>query len=445
MGSMRVTNDQAQVQELDGPGGAIPDYVFPHRLGPYARLQRWRSHIRQPTGRRYVPGSGTPPRQRGGRGLRTGGRRQGGSIQSPDSPGETRGRWVPTGWRVIGYRTWGPLREALRQVDFISEQLWDQFTGRRGGRPDTFFEQYLSRLSRSKLEYMMLDRTARYIHVPVWEELDYDEARTEAARPPTTVHHTMFYVVEIVSETSPRIGGYLREGTYRSNADFPITVWANGWQDPADWDGVDKVADHIWREQYEYEVTHDPELGLTYAVDRVTGEPKWHTVWMTRFYIFGGIDTGEREEIRNPSNYEGNDPLPAPTLIDVRDGDVDSTDPYDQENPFRRNYFTVMAMVRKPGQSETWTRRFGNASPSGSVHAMAQAQIYNASSWDFWTQDWRAQLTPMTDWEDWVARLEDGQADAAAVHEVLDADEIDRALQYLRALGPDLFDRYRWQ
>jgi hypothetical protein len=76
---------------------------------------------------------------------------------------------------------------------------------------------------------------------------------------------------------------------------------------------------------------------------------------------------------------------------------------------------------------------------------MAQAQIYNASSWDFWTQDWRAQLTPMTDWEDWVARLEDGQADAAAVHEVLDADEIDRALRYLRALGPDLFDRYRWQ
>jgi hypothetical protein len=331
----------------------------------------------------------------------------------------------------------------MRRIDFMDSGLWRQAVDTPNVGQDTFFSRYLRELSRAKLRYVLGDERPRRMHVPRWEHMEYPQAKAYAQTDGNSVHQTMFYVVEVVSTSDPGAGDYT-PGTYRSNETFPITIWANGWVDPENWN-IPKVANHIWQQRYSYRVTYDEQLGLAPRFDTETGEPIWYDLWMTRYYIFVGIDTGESEEISNPANFEGGDPLPAPTLLDPRDGDLDADNPYDLEIPFRRNYFTLMAMARRPGQEETWTRRFGNASPSGSVYAMAQAQVFNASSWGLWTQDWQAKLTPMTRWRDWVDRMEAGRGDLWRVGDAVDPDELDRALRYLRALGPELFDAYRSQ
>ncbi len=439
-GKMTVTSTEMAIANDPGSGGAIPDAQYPHRLGPYARLQRWRDYLRRATGWEYVPGSGTPPRQSGGQGFLTGGRRTGSSVQTPSFGGQ-RGRWRATGWEVYGYRPRGPYIQAMRHINFMDRGTWERLVDETRVGQDTYFGSYLWQLSRAKLEHVLGDENPRYIHVPQWERMDYPQARAHAENNP--VHQTLFYVVEVVSRDKP-LGNFGPEGSYRTNANFPVSIWANGWEDPEQWN-VAKVANHIWMQQYSYRVTYDSELGLEPRYDPLTDEPIWYELWMTRFYVFGGIDTGRQEEISNPANYEEGDPLPAPTLIDPRDGDLDPDDPHNLDNPFRRNYFTVLAMVRRPGQQETWTRRFGNASPSGSVHALAQAQVFNASSWDFWTQDWQAKLTPLTGWQDWVEKMEAGRDDLDAMAGQFDAEELDRALRYLRALGPDLVQHYRSQ
>jgi hypothetical protein len=443
VGREDVTSSSMELAVDAGSGGAIPDASFPYRLGPYARLVRWRHFLREATGWEYIPPTGNPPQQSGGQGLKTGGRRTGHSVQRPASGGGRRGHWRATGWRVYGYRTRGPYQEAMRRIDFMDHDLWTQAVDTPHVGQDTFFSRYLRQQSQAKLRYLVGDNRVRSMHEPRWDHLEYPQAKAYAQAEGNRVHQTMFYVVEVVSTSDPGAGDFA-PGTYRSNEKFPITIWANGWVDPDKWN-IPKVANHIWQQRYGYRVTYDDELGLAPRYDAQTGEPIWYDLWMTRYYIFVGIDTGTSREISNPANFEGGDPLPAPTLIDPRDGDLDATDPHNVDVPFRRNYFTFMAMVRRPGQQETWTRRFGNAGVSGSVHAMAQAQVFNASSWGFWTQDWHAKLSPMTGWRDWVDRMEAGRADLWRVGDAAEAGELDQALRYLRALGPDLFDAYRRQ
>ena len=40
--------------------------------------------------------------------------------------------------------------------------------------------------------------------------------------------------------------------------------------------------------------------------------------------------------------------------------------------------------------------------------AVAQVQVYNPTSWDLWTQNWRVQLVPVTAMDDWADRLDAG-------------------------------------
>jgi hypothetical protein len=48
------------------------------------------------------------------------------------------------------------------------------------------------------------------------------------------------------------------------------------------------------------------------------------------------------------------------------------------------------------------------------MFTMAQVKVFNDASWDLWTQNWHAQLTPVTQWHDWYSQLQAGQADVGS-------------------------------
>ena len=73
---------------------------------------------------------------------------------------------------------------------------------------------------------------------------------------------------------------------------------------------------------------------------------------------------------------------------------------------------------------------------------MAEAIVFNNSSWDLWTQDWRAQLVPVSDWDGWRTTMSSqlSDMDESAVQE--NPDDIQKTLEYLMSLDPQFMDLY---
>jgi len=431
-GRLAVRSDRTSYRASGGRGGAIPDYAYPHRIGPWARLFRWRDELRRTTGREWVPG-GTPTKVRGGRGnVNVGGRRVGGSART--SPGGG-GHWRRTGWEVIGYTAYGPYEWALRRIN------WNVNRTERNPGPlrDTYFYDYLRRISRIKLDYMFKSRTPKTVHYPQWIG-DYPRARNLAAEPTTRITRTMFYLVEIASAEPEDSPSYLSPGTYRTNGSRPTAIWVDGWADPADWH-IEQKAQWVWKDKYTYETTRDPQLGLNLQRDPVTGREVWHTVYMTAWYVFGGIDVGGDVDVSNPANWDQYDEPPAPMLLDTSVGDYDPFE-LDGDRGVRREYFTYLGVVRKRSGAPIWPQKFSNVNPTGSMITLAQAQVFNNTSWDLWTQDWRVQLVPITQWDQWVSRLHDGVVATGPPGGSVQQSEVDNAYEYMSRLNEEMAELY---
>ena len=427
----------------DGPGGVIPDAEFPHRLGPWARLHRWRTYIRRPTSWEYVEGDPGYGRTRGGGGVSISGRRNGGSARSQG--GGSSGGWHATGWETYGYIPYGPYNWALRQIGDWAFGYWIRSENRRTGHlADTRFNQYVSALSNIKLGYMFQSRTPRSYHIPDWDYLEYPQAKLASQRPEVRVHNTMFYLIEIASRIQPGSPGYLSPGSYRANSDYAIAIWAGGWVDPAQW-GVPQVGNYVWRDRYTYEVTADSGLGIEMKFDGETGQPIWQTVYMTSYYVFGGIDVGSPEEIRNPANWQDDDRLPAPMLLDTETaaGDAQPWTHLDRDTGMRRDHFTYLGAVRKANPAKVWDQRFGNPNPAGPIVTLAQAAVFNNKSWDLWTQDWQAKLVPLTQWDDWIIRVDESRIDLPELDMMVRDEDVLRVLEVMRNLGDGLAGTYR--
>ncbi|MFP4054824.1 MAG: Tad domain-containing protein [Phycisphaerae bacterium] len=438
-GRQKVTASEATMDESGGNGGAIPDLEYPHRLGPYARLMRWRDLLRKATAWKWVPGQAGVGKTRGGSSgkVKVGGRKVGGSAKG-SSGGGTSGRWAPTDWEVYGYHPYGPFSWAMRRIDWYANDHWhwegSTRVTREGELPDTFFYRYTRDLARLKLDYMFdYNPQIRTYHYPEWIT-PYPEARTFATENESKVYQTMFYLVEIASKNPPSSGNWLKPGTYRTNGERPIAVWTRGWQDPGEW-SVPKVGNHIWRDEYYYETIEDQEIGIRLKLEPATNEPVWQKVYMTSFWIFGGIDVGEDVDVRNPCNYHSDENLPYPLLLDTTEGDYD---PHrlDPDSGIRRELFSYLGITRDTDQPVLWKGKFQGVNPADGMYAVAQAEVFNKSSWDLWTQDWQVRLKPVAKWEDWMERLDRGVMDAPP--EVLDVEDVERALEYLDAFDQDV-------
>ena len=427
-GQENVYSDRAEFLD-GGNGGAIPDGAHPHRLGPWARLMRWRYSIAFGDGHGvHIP---SDTQVRGGGGVQIIGRRVGSTART-----QANDTWIGGRSTVIGYRTYGPLHQALRMIT-------NWAGGDNGALSDTFFADYMQRLSRIKLEYMFGSKELQRIHRPSWQ-VDYPQAKATAQQPNVRVTQTMFYLIEIASSVPESDGDYLSPGTFRANLPppddrrhRPIAIWVDGWSDPATW-GIPSVGNYIWKDQYTYETTNDPEIGIRPRDLNGDSSPDFQTVYMASYYVFGGIDIGGEVIVDNPCNWEDGETLPAPVLMEASSGHYEDGD----QTRFRCESFKFLGVARGNSHSPVWPSQFGNPSPNGKMLAIAQAQVFNTTSWDLWTQDWRAQLMPVTNLPDWTAQMAAGAPDAAATDGAVQQSDVEAVAQFLETLDEQMAEKY---
>ena len=458
-GYCKVFSEYAGMRPTGGNGGAIPDMAYPHRLGPWARLHRWRHYDSQfiETGREWVPG--TPGRGESG-GVDSamsniGGRTVGRRATSPNDRGRPGG-WNRQGYsEVNAYRTYGPYWWAKDHIHW-----WARGTNEDPGKlRDTLYYTYLRIISDIKVDYMFpaggigeITRTQE-IHYPNWI-VDYPVCVQIGSNPDNQVTSTMFYVVEIASKYPDGSPGFMTPGTFRTNGEYPIAQWVQGWYDPA-WlvDAndpnchVQQVSNYVWKEESTYWTEGDPELGI--RQERIPpGDPDGaavrHTVYYYQWLFFGGIDIGGTVEVSNPANWDQFERLPVPILIDTSTGDYGGDDP---DEGWRRERFMYLGVARKRTEAPVWPQKFSHVNPLEGMLTIAQAKVFNNKSWDLWTQDWRVQLAPVTKLgpesnpESWVARLVEDITSSAQVDSV-ETEEVETAHQYLSSLDPEMARLY---
>jgi hypothetical protein len=457
-GVLRVDGNGATLEADGADGGAIPDCAYPHRLGPWARLLRWRHQLYGgfiQTGQTWMPPT-EGGRTRGGSGnVNVGGRSVGGGARAGVGGGSA-GHWQTTGYREpVGYTTYGYYHWAY---DHIGGWAIGGGGQAPGSLADTFYCDYVRRLANIKLNYMypsdanggrgsaaaLVD-----IHYPQWQFLDYNQARAAvAANPNMQVTSTMFYKVEISSSIPEGGAGWLTPGTYLANGDSPKAIWVTRgdkkMEDPNGW-RIQKIADYIWKDQYQYETTYDPRLGIQKTYDPVTGEEQWHPVYAVEFWIFGGIDTGGPVQVSNPANYDPTDRLPLPLMLDTATGEYDGEDP-DSGN--RREHFAYLGVARRQMEAPVWSNRFHGANAVGGTVTVAQAKVFNSTSWDLWTQDWQVQLMPVTrpspsgDATAWAGVLQRGASDPNWSPSAGMSVEVERIIQYINAIDPAMAAKF---
>lgn len=440
VGKEFVTSTSAEFGQSDGPGGAIVDGVWPHRLGPWARQFRWRRDVRKELGWEYVPPTAGWDMQKGGGKVQLGGRKVGVGAATPTSG---RGGYLrPILSQIVGYTTYGPYDWMLDQIDWwandhsgiTSDTAWTQ----EGALPDSQFHSYMRDLGQIKLRYMFpakVNPPLVSIHKPNWI-VDLSTARSLAASG-TPVAQTMFYQIEIASkfsETDPR---FLTTGTFRSNARRALVVQAPGWQDPESW-GVTHVVDHIWKDAYTYLTTQDEEIAILPRTD-ADGQPIHQTAYMISYYVFGGADIGGDVQVGNPCNWSSVNDLPAPMLLDTAAGDYDPQDP-SADAPGRQDRYSFLGVAQAATGAKFWETRF--QTPGGAMMAVAQAKLFNNLSWDLWTQDWQVQLTPVSSWDLWRQRLSQGLNDEPAVREFVNLEDLQSALRHMEGLNPQAVEQY---
>lgn len=448
-GRETIRNEYGAMTPSGGNGGAIPDFTYPYRLGPWARLHKWRDYESEfiQTGTTWVPpvAGDIIGQVRGGKARPGGSGRTVGRSAMQQSRGSNghAGYSRATGYRELtGYSTYGPYEWARRRIHDWSRGYNNLNPGKLR---DTFYYEYMERISRMKLNYMFpagagADTITTEIHFPNWI-VPYPTCKAIGDNSDNDVTSTMFYVVEIASKYPEGDGMFMSPGTFRTNGEYPIAIWYNGWQDPGNW-GLPQVSNYVWKDQFSYETTEDTQLGIVRQVippGDPDGEVVWHPVYLYAWYIFGGIDTGGMHEVSNPANWESGDVLPAPILLDTSTGDYGGDDP---DVGWRRQRFSYLGVARKEMHAPFWSGRFRNLSSIDGTMTVAQAKVFNHRSWDLWTQDWQVQLAPVTkllpagDPEAWMSMMENGVPNAGEMN--VDALEVEMAIKYLSSLDPEM-------
>jgi len=419
--------------------GLIPDRAYPQRLGVYDRLFKWRHYQYRNVYEKshVVPGSPGHGPIRGGKGnVGATGRTRGRSARGHTSNPDPHWAYRVVGRMLMGYTVYGPYEWMLGHITGWSHGgWWEEKNWYAGQLADTYFHEYQKNVSGIKLGYMWGSQALRRIHYPQWIP-DFPQAKALAEAGDIRISRTMFYVVEIRSKHPKGGAGWLTPGTYVTNGELPIAMWVQGWEDPTKWEegtddkpGVPRLSDWVWEDQYTYETTEDWDIGIRKQLD-AEGDPKWQTVYMVAQWVFGGIDVGGEVEVTNPANYDDRSVLPAPVLMDTAQGDYDMSQPHHDQG-VRRGLFTYLGVASHSDRAAVWPKKFASGNPFGGVCAVAQAEIFNTTSWDLWTQDWKAKLVPVTRWGDWMDRLDAGAGDAPTTGGAFIQDNIRMIHEYL--------------
>ena len=419
-GNLNVGESKAdKYSATNGLGGVIPDWSYPYRLGPWAKLHRWRRPRYKTIGGETISVRRPGPRVRGVSGGPSGG--VGSSAVTRDA-----------GWKIIstsrsrciGYRPYGYYWWDLRKI----------YGWAKVSVPDTSFASHVYNIAKFKLDYMFGNRPVELqsTHYPEFI-IDYPNIRGKSV----TVYQTYFFLVEVVSSLPPSDPNWLGSTVSRHNADDPFTIKLSGWRDPATWTGFSQVSDYIWRGDFQYEVTYDTRIGLLPQSD-ANCDPVWHKVYHTQFYIFAGADIGKTTPVSNPCSYDSLDDLPGPFLLDTKPEDYTTN----RDEGMRRSLFTYLGVAARSRASRVWPQRFAPGNPGNTITTVAQVEVFNNKSWDLWTQDWQVKLVPVNNWAGWVDKLDDGIDDIDRTGGGLDSVELQTIHDYLNSLDAEFAETF---
>ena len=426
-------------------GGAIPDFTHPQRLGPFARLYRWRSPIN-----------------------------------------EYQYSWDTWSWDIStrhGYMSYGPFEGALRTV---LRQFGEP--GRRGGTLDTTrFAFHLRSLSLVKLAYIFGLSSPKNVQYPAEWIIDYQAAQTfaddHAFETPQAVMTTRYYRVNVKStaEWDDRTNWMRTWDPNIATSTFtPMRYWSRQLKTPAEdvydpnlvylwiedrpgfrdvtaqapWE---KLADYVWVRKSAFQSYLDHELRLQPRFERDPNgklllddaglpTPIPYTIYSVEWRVFGGIEPRNEVPLSSPCDGADRDEMPAPILLDTSDErgrairlpDADGV----EQDAYRVEPIMFLGVARKTARAAAWPQKFRSPNPLGSVVTIAQAKLFNASSWDLWTQDWQAQLTPIADWDLWLARLEQGVLDAGETQGIVSDEQVEDIYEYLEKFDSDAFQSF---
>jgi hypothetical protein len=445
------------------PGGGIVDWEYPHRLGPWARLHRWRHIIWHTTGGSSRSGGGSDP------------------LSPP-----TR---VPTGnsqRETIGYHTYGPYRWAL-------DRLYSRMGvpgGHVGPVSATRFVYFHHWISNIKLAYAFgLQRPQRVKYPTEWIT-DYEEAREFAANPENRqkLIRTRYYRVTVKSRLRWDDADWLKPPEAR-NQDPPTSKTFHSYDgiepfdsppssrwiiEPRQWWDVERwlsgqrngtwtrVNNYVWRWTRQVEVAFDPDIGYPFPPvdedDDPTNDDEVRIKYLVTWWVFGGLQVGEESpNVARLSWPEGDDI--APLLMDTTVGDydptigpasdlsqalsyADSARSFAHDRGVRRSHFSYLGVAHREHASRIWRQQFQTPNPVKGPVGLAQAEVFNNKSWDLWTQDWQSQLVPVTGWDDWGGRMRDGRAEIDKAGGSLDAEKVEAMLDFLESLSPELFSAF---
>ena len=492
---LRVDLEAASMSVRSGHGGAIPYAKWPYRLGPWARLlhypdryyasnDRFQEWFRQqdPDYYQYRGRKKRGWRRPWGITLAVGPRRtrtvtqtitvkaragrEGRRIVGPSAGGGRAGRaasrgygpvaprkgrtytvtrthsWQPTRFFVRGYTTFGPYEWAK---SWISSYAFDRLA-------DSRFREYYETITQPKLNYIFgpLNPKLQTIHYPHWV-MDINEARKDKDANGNLIRkvRTRYYYLEVIA--SSREGSANWDASIISdNLSDPVTKDYGGWVAP------EAIKARAFKGTGALEVKGPVQVGAL-PMWRYTAEGKEQiinpdgtlkderTVYFSWYFIFGGVDTGGEAEISNPANWDRFDEPPAPMVMDFTEQDTSAgPDPaYYDDDPdtgVRREHFAYLAIVRTGTKSAVWNQKFKLSNPTKSIYTVAQAKVFNNSSWDLWTQDWQVQLTRVQDWGDWTVRLGLGLADVPLTEGMVRGDDVAVAHRFMAAWAPAMAD-----
>lgn len=420
-GRPSYTKKLADWQDSRWVGGAIPDWSDPHRVGPWGKLFRWWRRLQEwiPTG---LVGSGNVP---------MGGRVSGDNAMSA-------GYWKDVVPPV--HHTYGPYSWALRLMGGYKEL--------RG----THFYRYLDQLADIKMDYMFNPPDdLETILYPEWIT-DYNIALGIASSDLASIKRTRYYRVRIISSvargspnwlgqktyTDPQTGQEVTVNTFRTNLADPEVFVPWRWYDPNTFAVRKLTGLAIWEDEWVGKHTGAfPDIGLEPKVDQ-DGKFVEQDFYGLDWWIFGGIDVGEDVDVSNPCNWSSGWPPPGPIKLNTDEGDYDPVDSPDEG--YRRRLFTYLGLAGRSTTAGVWPSRFNSDYPDERMVTMAQARVFNNTSWDLWTQDWQVQLVPVTQLDLWKDVLEQGVDRNRLVDER--SVDLQSLYDFVQALSPDLTDRY---
>lgn len=203
-----------------------------------------------------------------------------------------------------------------------------------------------------------------------------------------------------------------------------------------------KLCDHIWRrtrvqQVIDFEPFGWPPRPILNDKGEIIGYDRY-TIYTAAWWVWGGIEIRDPVEISDVLEGVPVSERNAPILLDTTQGDY----LHEHDVGFRRERFTYLGLARRSAQAPLWPGKFSTMNPTGSMVTMAQAEVFNNRSFGLWTQQWRVQLVPVTQYDDWMQKMEDGMGDVEQTEADTSAEEVRMVLEYLRALPQPLADRF---